>query len=169
MSRIALKNILIALQLLILCALTVLILMQNQHRQQAQQARTLMAEHEAQHIVIERQNERLVFSRSSSGWDMTEPLEQAASAQRITALLSLLTLPRSHRYSIRDLDADELGLVPAQASVQINQLRFEFGHTDVSGQKRYLKLADSVYLIDDLIFPLINGAVSTFTSPAATE
>lgn len=169
MTRSQKKNTLIAVQVLILSALIFYIMALGRQDQQTLHARTLLPEHEAQTISVEREQSRLEFERKESGWQMTQPLNQAADNKRITALLSLLTLPSSHRYELSDIDATQLGLSPAQAAVEINQTRFEFGHTDAAGQKRYLKVGNAVYLIDDLIVPLINGSAATFTSPEATE
>lgn len=169
MTRSHKKNALIALQVLILSALILWIVALGRQDQQTLDSRIILPEQEAQTITIERDDIQLEFERDESGWQMTKPLKQAADENRITALLSLLTLPSSHRYKLSDIDTDQLGLSPAQATVQINQTRFEFGNTDVEGQKRYLKVGNAVYLINDLIFPIINGSAATFTSSKATE
>lgn len=162
------KNLVISAQLLVLLALAFFIiqlLLQDRARLAAQE---LLPTDSASDIIIQRNNEKLVFSKQENTWYMQEPLQGAANSQRLNPLLSLLTLPQSHRYALADLDPQQLGLTPPQAQVSINQLQFNFGGNDVSGKRRYIQIDDGVYLIDDLLLPLINSDTKAFLLPDAT-
>jgi len=162
MTQLHKKNIVIAFLLLVLIALGASIVWFHQQDLRKFGARTLLPQTAANNLVIERNNEQLVFTKQNEDWHMQQPAQGVANMQRIVPILSLLTLPQSHRYALAEVNTQELGLSPAQAVVTINNLAFHFGLTDDTGKRRYLQINDGVYLVDDLVFPLINSTTDSF-------
>ena len=158
------KNIVIVAQLVCLAALIALILNLRQQDTAHLLSRVLLSPELANQIQIKNQQHQIELEKTDDGWQLIAPIQQAANEQRILPLLSLLTLPNVHRYSEEHVDLAQLGLAPALATVRINQQSFNFGDPDLSGKKRYLLSAGGVYLVDDLLFPLINAGPQSFAA-----
>ncbi len=117
-------------------------------------------------IHIERQTRApLAFSKDGDLWYLeTNGRRLPAADFQVRALLRLLKATSLRSYPADTLDLAALGMEPPRATLSINALTIHFGATGALEQKRYARIDDSVYLIDDQYQHLINGEWATFVS-----
>lgn len=108
---------------------------------------------QVQQISIQRRKgPRLILQRDASGWRMGEPYRVAANGPRIEKLLGLLTTPVIESFPLPADRLAEFGLTEPLAELTFDQTRILFGGTHPYNHRRYLQIADQLYLIKD-IFP----------------
>ena len=107
----------------------------------------------------------LSFTRDGDDWylDMAERRLPAADFQ-VRALLRLLKATAEHSYPADTLDLAALGLDPPRVTLRIDDLNIQLGATDALERKRYVRIADTVHLIDDQYQHLVNGDWAGFVS-----
>ncbi len=117
-------------------------------------------------ITVTREaHEQLTFTRQGKRWYVfTGTHELAAADFQINALLRLLETTAETRYPAESLDLAQLGLDPPQATVTFNEQEFRFGITEALQKRRYLQVADSVYLVADKYQHLVNAEPYNFVA-----
>jgi hypothetical protein len=107
----------------------------------------------------------LSFSRDGDDWYLvTNGRRLPAADFQVRALLRLLRATSLRSYPAATLDLAALGLDPPRATLRIDALGIQFGTTDALEQKRYVRIADTVHLIDDQYQHLVNGDWAGFVS-----
>lgn len=117
-------------------------------------------------ITVTREpREQLTFTRQDKRWYVfTGTHELPAADFQINALLRLLLTTADTRYPAESLDLAQLGLEPPQATVTFNEQEFRIGTTEALDRRRYLQLADSVYLVADKYQHLVNAEPYNFVA-----
>ncbi|MCX8049365.1 MAG: DUF4340 domain-containing protein [Methylohalobius sp.] len=115
-----------------------------------------------QQIVIERQNERLEFTRGQEGWRMVQPFEAPADAYHMEQLLSLPNQSSQTRYPASELDLARLELIPPKATVRLGESEVRFGGQNPLNFQRYVQIGDTVYLIEDTLFYQLTAPATTW-------
>ena len=117
-------------------------------------------------LHIERQNRApLAFSKDGDLWYLATSGRRLPAADfQVRALLRLLRATSLRGYPANSLDLAALGLDPPRATLDIDALSVHFGATDALEQQRYVRIDDTVYLIDDQYQHLINGEWANFVS-----
>ena len=129
-------------------------------------ARVLMPAEQARTIDILTDEQLISLAKSESSWRLIHPVDAVANEDRVLLLLSLLVLPNRHRYTKDEVDLNELGLTSPVASIRINDIEFSFGATGARKNTRYVRVNDEIYLLDDLIYPLIKLGPAGFQAQA---
>ena len=104
----------------------------------------------------------LALTRSTEGWQLTYPVEQAAVARRVEQILAVARAPVAQRFAVGDQLA-EYGLVRPVAVLQLDDLRLAFGDRDPVQRSRYVLLGDEVRVIDDVYYNLLTLPVQHFS------
>lgn len=108
--------------------------------------------------VIREIPEQLTFTRKAERWYLfTGERELPAAEFQLNALLRLLQATAENHYPAASLDRGQLGLEPPQATLRFNDLEVRFGSTEALGQRRYVQVNDTVYLINDQYQHLITS------------
>lgn len=91
------------------------------------------------------------YLRIDGGWRMSVPQDQPADPKRIENLLAIAQSAVRSRRSIAELDPAKLGLQPAQAILQLDNVTIAFGHLDVIDGDRYVRVdsQDQIALVPD--------------------
>ncbi|MEE9320853.1 MAG: DUF4340 domain-containing protein [Granulosicoccus sp.] len=111
-------------------------------------------------LLIERPDfAPIKIHRNDNHWQVTEPCDIRANAQRIEPLLGALA-GSAHQYAINEVDLDAAGLLKPHASVTIDQTRIDMGETDASEQRRYIRRGNAVEFAPEWILSLVNGGLS---------
>lgn len=106
-----------------------------------------------QKIEIENNNgPRFVMQRQSGGWQMTEPYSVQANGPRIDILMDLLATPQVEALALPTDRLAEFGLDSPLARVTFNDTQITFGGTHPYNYRRYVRINDQLFLINDL-FP----------------
>lgn len=95
---------------------------------------------------------RFVLQRDRDGWRMTEPYRVRANGDRIDSLLRLLSTRPLESFPLPDDRLAEFGLQPPLAELTFDRTRISFGGTHPYNHRRYLRIEERLYLIND-IFP----------------
>lgn len=152
---------------LILAGLIGLITVTENQRLVASAAVQLLPTDQAVSININQNDTQWELQKQQGLWRLIRPIDADVNQDRITPLLSLLTLPDSTPYPVAEIDLDELGLTTPRATVQINNLTFVFGGPGPADQQRYLLYDNQVYLTRDILLPLIAGGVDSLVTTAS--
>jgi hypothetical protein len=89
------------------------------------------------------------LERRGSEWWLTAPVETRAEPVEASAILDLATRASQRRYPAADMNLAELGLDSPDWSVQLNDVRIEFGGLDPIESRRYARLGDTIHLVED--------------------
>ena len=106
--------------------------------------------------------EPLVFTRHADKWVLAENSELPASDIQIRALLAILQAHSTRSYPANSLDLAAVGLKPPQATLILDDTRFNIGLTDALDNMRYVQMGDTVFLVTDKYQHLINADWSNF-------
>jgi hypothetical protein len=106
--------------------------------------------------------EPLTFTRHVDTWVLEDSHALPASDLQIRALLALLQAPATRSYPADSLDLEALGLEPPQATLLLDDTRFDIGITEAVDKLRYVQTGDTVFLIPDQYQHLINADWSSF-------
>lgn len=111
-------------------------------------------------IEIKAGDLQLSLQRGSAGWDLVSPLNWPANDTNIGRLLSILDFETSALAEAGDVDLAQLGLQQARASIRFNDSLLQFGTTNNIGERRYLMLESTVYLLPDVHLAFIAEGLS---------
>jgi len=106
--------------------------------------------------------EPLTFTRHADNWVLADSSELPASNFQIRSLLAILQAHSSRSYPADSLDLAAVGLEPPQATLMLDDTRFDIGLTAALDNMRYVQTGDTVYLVTDKYQHLINADWSSF-------
>ena len=116
-----------------------------------------------QEIVIHpAQKPRLVLSKRSGNWMLTEPFVARADAARIDNLLGLLSATSERKLPVQDLARYELE--KPLASVKIGPQEFIFGGAHPLTNQLYVQTQGAVYLISPVYFIEVAKSATDYAS-----
>jgi hypothetical protein len=117
-------------------------------------------------LHIERQDRApLAFSKEEDHWYLATSGGRLPAADfQVRALLRLLKARSLRSYPVDSLELAALGLDPPRATLHIDSLTIHFGTTEALEQKRYVRIDNTVYLIEDQYPHLFNSEWATFVS-----
>jgi hypothetical protein len=106
--------------------------------------------------------EPMTFTRHADNWVLAGSSELPASDFQIRSLLAILQAHSSRSYPADSLDLAALGLEPPQATLMLDDTRFDIGLTEALDNMRYVQTGDTVFLVTDRYQHLINADWSSF-------
>ena len=89
------------------------------------------------------------LQREHGGWMMQSPIAGEANNQRVNELLGISQTKSHLSFPAEDEKLAEYGLKPPHIVLQLNELQLLFGDNDPVYQRRYVKVAGQIHLIDD--------------------
>jgi len=112
--------------------------------------------------VTRTSREPLTFTRHADHWVLAGSSDLPASDIQIRSLLAILQAYSSRNYPADSLDLAALGLAPPQATLMLDDTRFDIGLTEALDNMRYVQTGDTVFLVTDKYQHLINADWSNF-------
>ncbi|RUQ32964.1 MAG: hypothetical protein EKK68_04370 [Candidatus Competibacteraceae bacterium] len=117
-------------------------------------------------IRVERPGQQtLAFERRGEHWQMTAPGVGPANPVLINPILQLVEMHCPVRYPVGMVDLKTLHLDPPRLRLWLNDQEIRFGSTAPTDDRRYLHLADHVYLCPDRLYPLLSSSAAGFLAP----
>ena len=113
-------------------------------------------------IIIPREKGDIILKKVNNSWQMQSPYQLRAHEFRIQRLLDMTQQLPEKFYAINELDLGQFGLENDYTSIRFNDTEISFGISNPINNKRYVKVKDSLYLIDDQLYPLIRSQPSSF-------
>ncbi|MCK5902618.1 MAG: DUF4340 domain-containing protein [Cocleimonas sp.] len=100
-------------------------------------------------------------------WIMMKPKKRVVEPKKMQHLFTLLAEPIDARYPVKDRDLSVFGLDNNQLSVFFNGVKIQFGSINPITQKRYLRKKDTIYLVSETVYGLLNRGVAGFVQKSS--
>lgn len=130
-------------------------------QRQADDARPSLAEFEVNAVqaiqVTRADGTALAFQRGADGWRMTSPEARPVDAQRIDGIVAGLNTVSRADYPAARVPLADVGLAPPRAIVSVDGVEYRFGDRSPVNGQRYVQHADTVHLVDDLVYFRLGG------------
>ena len=102
-------------------------------------------------VVIETpDNSQVVLRNTGNQWLFEKPVQWPADNTTVERLISILQSKSDSRLPTDEIELATLGLDSPKVTLTFNDTRIEFGTTNNIGQRRYVKIAATIYLLPDL-------------------
>ncbi len=113
---------------------------------------TSLQPHQVQHLVFGRPGREMAQAVKTDRWTLQAPFAAPADSYRINALLALAQTPSLSHYPLAGVDLAQLQLDPPQLVVELNNTRLELGGTEPLRGQRYVRVGETIHLIDDRLY-----------------
>lgn len=168
MSTLKRRLLLNLLMLAVVLGLVTLVLLEHRQTTDTPDDTLLSLDTEAIHSLrIERPAQAdIALQRQADGqWQLLEPVSLPAHAFRVQSLLRVTELRGIGGFQATPEALAEYGLAPARATLIINDsMRLAFGGHTALDQRRYLRLADTIYTVPDTLFYHLIGDAYGFVA-----
>ena len=111
-------------------------------------------------IIIQFADTKLVLRRSGNQWIFEKPIQWPANNINLERLISIVTSESNSRLPAEEIDLANLGLQLPKATLTLNDTRVLFGATNNIGERRYIMIGSTIYLLPDLHLHFINQGIS---------
>jgi hypothetical protein len=125
---------------------------------------TQLSAEDVTQIHIRHHQRRIELKRKHGKWHMLEPINIEANSFRIDTLLNVLNTVSHAAYATTDIELDKFGLSEASTSISFNDISIDFGIVNPINNYRYVRVGDSVHLIDDHYYPLLSSQTGTLVA-----
>lgn len=136
---------------------------QQQASSKSEQLTQLTADAVTQ-ISIRHNQRRIELSRKDGKWRMLQPINITADSFRIDTLLNLLNTVSHAAYAATDIELDKFGLSEASTSISFNDISIDYGIVNPINNYRYVRINNTVHLIDDNFYPLLSSQTGTLVA-----
>lgn len=136
---------------------------QEQASSKSEQLTQLPADSVTQ-IIIRHNQRHIELRREDDKWRMLKPINVAANSFRIDTLLNMLNTVSHAAYSATDLAQDKYGLSASSTSISFNDITIDFGIVNPINNYRYVRINNTVHLIDDNFYPLLSSQTGTLVA-----
>jgi len=116
------------------------------------------------HIDIRHNQRHIELKKQDGKWRMLQPIDIDANSFRIDTILKMLNTVSHASYSAAELDQDKYGLSDSGTSISFNDVSIDFGIVNPINNYRYVRIGDSVHLIDDHFYPLLSSQTGTLVA-----
>jgi hypothetical protein len=151
---------LLNIALFLIVALLAVYIYESGKQQQASSKSVLLTQLSADTVtqINIRHNQRHIELKQEHGkWRILQPINIAANSFRIDTLLNILNTVSHAAYPATDLDQDKYGLSEASTSISFNDISIDFGIVNPINNYRYVRINNTVHLIDDHYYPLLSS------------
>lgn len=124
-------------------------------------------------ISIYHKQREVLLKKIDSTWYLIKPVEITANQFRIKTLLNILNADSHAQYNADSIDLKKFALDKAETYIEFNDTRINFGISNPINNYRYVKIDNTLHLIDDLFYPLLSSQTGTLVArellPATTQ
>jgi hypothetical protein len=136
---------------------------QQQIGQESEQLTQLSADDVTQ-IEIRHNQRHIILQKQNDNWRMLQPVEIDANGFRIDTILKMLDTVSHAAYPTAGLEPEKYGISENSTAVSFNGTRIDFGIVNPINNYRYVRVADSIHLIDDHFYPLLSSQTGTLVA-----
>ncbi|MGB5455466.1 MAG: DUF4340 domain-containing protein [Gammaproteobacteria bacterium] len=152
------------LVLIVLLGIYAYTTLQQQQRANTPSKLISLSADEIEHITIRHNQRTLELSRSAGNWRLRQPIDIEANSFRIDTLLKLLETRSHASYPAAELEPAKYGVSEAATAIRFNDVSIEFGVVNPINNYRYVRIGDTVHLIDDHYYPLLSSQTGTLVA-----
>ncbi len=106
-------------------------------------------------VEIQTADETLMLTRTGSGWVLEAPVDWPANGVNVERLLDITNASTESRLPADEIDPATIGLDHPRAMLRLDDTSILFGATNNIGQRRYVMIDSTVYLLPDAHLPFI--------------
>lgn len=129
-------------------------------------ALTSLDETTLQHVEIKRNGLKdVVLEKTATDWQMLSPYKIAANKFRIDTLLKLASAEVESSHDLAKLNLSDYALDKPKATITFNKsVKLEFGSTNPVSHQRYVKIGNTLNLINDAQYYLARSLATEFVA-----
>ena len=154
----------IALLLLVAVLAVYMYMTDQQQETDGTEQLTRLSADEVSRIDIQHNQRHIVLSKQGNRWRMLQPIDVDANSFRIDTLLKMLNTVSHSAYPAAGLDLEKYGLSDTGTSVTFNDIRIDFGIVNPINNYRYVRVTETIHLIDDHFYPLLSSQTGTLVA-----
>jgi hypothetical protein len=106
--------------------------------------------------------ETLVFEKQDGQWRLTGPFAAPVNQVRIGQLLDVAKAPSEANYPLKPNEAGQFGLDAPEAVLTLGDNSLQFGGTDPIKMRRYVRLGDTLHLVEDNFFHHLTASATDY-------
>jgi hypothetical protein len=103
-----------------------------------------------QNVGIQTADVSLSLQRDTHGWLLDVPIQWPANSINMERLLSIVNSETDSRLPADEINLEKLGLQFPEAVLGLNDIQLLFGATNNIGERRYIMIGSTVYLLPDI-------------------
>ncbi len=112
-------------------------------------------------ISIQTADDNINLTRANGQWQIVSPIQWLANNITIERILSIASSETESKLSASEIDLSTIGLQFPKAILRLNDTRIHFGTTNQIGERRYLLVHSTVFLLPDRHLPFITGGMNS--------
>lgn len=106
-------------------------------------------------ILIQMADSSIALQRQPSGWMIERPLQWPANNINVERMLGITRSETDSRLASAEIDLNSIGLQFPKALLRLNDSSILFGNTNNIGERRYILIDKTVFLLPDIHLPFI--------------
>lgn len=111
-------------------------------------------------ISIQTADAGMKLSKNGVSWQIDEPVLWYANNIAVERIIDIVNAQTDSKLPISEIDPAALGLQFPKAILSLNNTQITFGATNNIGERRYLLIDDTVYLLQDRYLPFITQGIT---------
>ena len=116
---------------------------------------------ELNHVTLQNK-EKLTFEKKDGLWWLTAPFAAPVNQVRMRQLLEVGEAASSAHYPIKPEELAQFGLDQPQATLALGDSILQFGTTDPINMRRYVRMGDTLHLVDDNFFHHLTASATDY-------
>ena len=104
----------------------------------------------------------LTFEKKDGLWVLTAPFAAPVNQVRMRQLVEVGQAVSSARYPIKPEELAQFGLDRPQATLTLGDTTLQFGNTDPINMRRYVRIGDTLHLVDDNFFHHLTASATDY-------
>ena len=113
------------------------------------------------HVTLQNK-EKLTFEKRDGLWWLTAPFAAPVNQVRMRQLLEVGQAASSAHYPIKPEELAQFGLDQPQATLALGDSILQFGTTDPINMRRYVRMGDTLHLVDDNFFHHLTASATDY-------
>ena len=156
------SRLLVNLGLLALIAILAMVAIVKPGKKEVELSPLLAVDPQGLTRVTLQNKETLVFEKQDGQWRLTGPFAAPVNQVRVGQLLDVAKAPSEANYPLKLDEAGQFGLDAPQAVLTLGDKTLQFGGTDPIKMRRYVRLGDTLHLVEDNFFHHLTAAATDY-------
>jgi hypothetical protein len=111
-------------------------------------------------LSIQTADDNINLTRANGQWAIVSPIHWLANNITIERILGIASSETDSKLPSSEIDLSTIGLQFPKAILSLNDTRIHFGATNQIGERRYLLVHSTVFLLPDLHLPFITSGIN---------
>ncbi|MGK0398247.1 MAG: hypothetical protein ACJA0I_000537 [Gammaproteobacteria bacterium] len=121
---------------------------------------TLLKLQDIDRVSIQTADDTINLTRTNGQWQIVSPIQWLANNITIERIIGIASSETDSKLPANEIDLSTIGLQFPKAILSLNDTRINFGATNQIGERRYLLVNSTVFLLPDRHLPFITRGIS---------